>query len=108
MSARVGDVKYLGLPIIYNYLVVLKSRGVKYMFDWNKVLMHGLKAFLFVLLATLLMVLIGALTLALGFKPEGALAQVLWQFAALPILTGLIAALENWRKHLEDTPFYKR
>lgn len=102
---KIRQNKYLGVPEVTNWLVILKNKGgEKNNMDIMKVLQHGLKAFLFVLLATLLMVLVGALSLALNFKPDGALAQVLWQFAALPLLTGLIAALENWRKHLNDAP----
>jgi hypothetical protein len=68
--------------------------------DWLKILQHGLKAFFFVLVASFLAVLIGALTLALGFKPEGLIDPAVWKWAVLPVITGLIAALQNALTHL--------
>lgn len=68
--------------------------------DLVKVLQHGLKAFCFVLLASILTVLIGALTVALGFNPQGLIDPVVWKYGAYPLLVGLIAALENFRSHL--------
>ena len=67
--------------------------------DIMKVIMHGVKAFVFVLLASILAVIIGALTTAMGHQPEGILDQTVWMYVVLPALTALIAALENWRKH---------
>lgn len=98
---------YLGIPIIENWLEVQKERkpkrkaGDNYM-DWGKVLMHGLRGFLFALIAVLLAVVAGALTAALGYKPEGVLNIALWQYIVYPAIVGLIAAVENWRKHLGD------
>ena len=68
--------------------------------DWLKVLQHGAKAFLMVLIASILGLLIGALTLAIGFKPEGLIDPVVWQYVVLPALVAVIAALDNWRKHI--------
>jgi hypothetical protein len=68
--------------------------------DWIKVLQHGLSALLYVLLASVLAVLIGALTLALGYKPDGLIDPVIWQYVIYPGLVAIIAALDNWRKHL--------
>lgn len=68
--------------------------------DWGKVLSHGLKGFAFALLATILAVLAGALSLAIGYKPEGLLPQTAWQYVVYPALVALISALDNWRKHL--------
>ena len=68
--------------------------------NWQLVFMHGLKAFLFVLAASILTVLIGALTLALGYQPSGIVDPTVWKFIGFPLIAGAIAALENWRAHL--------
>lgn len=70
--------------------------------NWIKVLQHGLKAFAFVIIASILTVIIGALTVALGFKPEGMIDPVVWKFAVYPGIIALIAALDNLRKHLPE------
>jgi hypothetical protein len=68
--------------------------------NWGKVLMHGLKAFVFVLVASLLTVLIGALTIALGYNPSGIIDPTVWKLVGLPILVGIIGALQNALAHL--------
>lgn len=68
--------------------------------DWLKVLQHGLKAFAFVVIASVLAVAIGALTLALGYNPSGMIDPFVWKFMVLPVLTGILAALTNWQAHL--------
>lgn len=71
--------------------------------DLKKVLWHGISAFLYVLLAAVLTVIIGALGLALGYKPEGAMNQVIWIYFVLPFVSGIIGALDNWRRHLDSS-----
>lgn len=68
--------------------------------DLKKVFWHGISAFLYVVLAAILTVIIGALAMTLGYKPEGAVNQVIWTYAVFPAITGIIGALDNWRKHL--------
>jgi len=67
--------------------------------DWMKVLTHGLKAFLFVVLGAIVTIVLGALTAATTYVPEGGIVGVLWTYAGLPLIVGLIAAIENWWKH---------
>lgn len=70
--------------------------------DLNKVLLSGLKSFCYVLAASLLTVLIGSLTLALGYVPTGLLDQTVFTYVVIPLLTGIIAALNNWLQHKND------
>ena len=67
--------------------------------DLTKVLLSGIKFFL----TSLLGVLIAALTVAMtGYQPGNPLEIVLFTYMAGPIISGLLGALQNWRKHLES------
>ena len=66
--------------------------------DIKKVLWSGAKF----LIIALIGVAVASLGLALGFKPEGALNEVLFNFVVAPLVGAIIAALNNYRKHLND------
>jgi len=70
--------------------------------DWGKAILSGLKYFVIAFLGELVSVLIGALTLAIGFTPQGALAVVAFTWLGKPLLVGLIGLLNNIRKHIGD------
>ena len=70
--------------------------------NWWKMILSGAKSFTYVILATVIALVIGALTLALGYKPEGLLDSTLWSYLVLPVLTAIIAMLKNWQQHKND------
>lgn len=66
--------------------------------DIKKMIMSGVKTFLYVIGG----LLVGALTLAIGLKPEGLVNQFAWTYICLPMLAGAIAMLKNWIQHKDD------
>ena len=72
--------------------------------DWGKAILSGLKYFVVAFLAEVLSVLVGALTLALGFTPQGAIAVVAFTWIGKPLLVAIVGLLNNIRKHINDTP----
>jgi len=67
--------------------------------DWTKVILSGVKYFGVAIIG----VLIAALTVAItGFKPEGPLQVVIAQYLVIPLLTAIVGALNNIRKHWGD------
>lgn len=70
--------------------------------DFNKMIGAGIKSFIMVFIATVATVLAGALVLATGYKPDGVLAQTVFTYIVLPLLTSIIAMLNNWIKHKDD------
>lgn len=67
-------------------------------FDIKKMLMSGLKTFLYVIAG----LLVGSLTLALGYKPEGVAQQFAWTYILVPAISGIIAMLKNYIQHRND------
>ena len=61
-------------------------------------IMSGVKTILYVVGG----LVIGALTLATGFVPEGLASQALWTWVVLPVIAGIIAMLKNWKQHKND------
>lgn len=76
-----------------------ETKEVKNM-DWKKSFQSGLKYLGISAAAVLLSILIGALTSALNFKPEGLPEIWTWQYLVVPALTGLLGLLNNIRKHI--------
>ena len=66
--------------------------------DWKKVLLAGVKYFAVAFIG----VLVAALVLATGFKPDGHVENVIWQYAVLPLIMAIIGALNNLIKHFND------
>ena len=73
-----------------------------------KTIKAGLKAGTIALLGIIASVAVGALTLALGFKPEGMLAQTIFTYVIAPILAGVIGLLNNYVKHKDDGKVEKK
>lgn len=65
----------------------------------EKTIFAGIKGFLYALIATVIAVITGALSLALGYKPDGLINQSVWQYVVYPALVGLIALLKNYLQH---------
>jgi ABC-type uncharacterized transport system permease subunit len=70
--------------------------------DWLKVLQAGLKAGFFALLGVIGAVLVGALAIAVNYKPDGALPQVVMTYLVAPLIAGLMGLINNWLKHKDD------
>ena len=70
--------------------------------DIKKLLMSGIKATIITLLGILAATLAGSLALALNYKPDGALPEVIFTYVVVPILAGAIGLLNNWLKHKDD------
>lgn len=65
-------------------------------------LKSGLKAGIITLLAVVATVLAGALTFAMGYRPEEALNQVIMTYVITPLLGGIIGLINNYLKHKDD------
>ena len=70
--------------------------------DIKKTILAGLKTALYVILASLGVVIIGALSAALNYKPEGLVNQTMWTYVVYPAIVALIAALKNYLQHKND------
>jgi len=66
--------------------------------DFKKMLLSGLKTFGYVIAG----LLIGALTLAMGFRPEGLINEFAWTYIVLPGLAAIMAMLKNYVQHKDD------
>lgn len=66
--------------------------------DFKKMLLSGLKTVIYVIVG----LVIGALTVAMGFKPEGLMNEAIWTYAVLPALAGIVAMLKNYIQHKDD------
>lgn len=70
--------------------------------DFMKMIRSGLSSGFMAIIGILATVLIGALTLALGFKPDGAMAEVVFHWVVTPTLIGIVRMLNNYLKHKND------
>lgn len=66
--------------------------------DFGKVMGKFFKHFL----VTIVAVLASALALSQGYQGDNALNSVIFTYVVAPIIAGMIGALQNWIKHLND------
>ena len=66
-------------------------------FDLGKSFKSAIKYFVVAILG----VLVAALVLTYGYKPEGNLEAVIWQWVVYPGIVAFVGFLNNIRKHLD-------
>ena len=67
--------------------------------DWKKWIMSGLKQIAYLVAGAAVTVVIGALTAALGYKPQPGLEEWIWTNGGYGAIVTLIALLKNWWQH---------